>query len=212
LQPSSAVDLDLGLGDDLGALCHFVGDELREVLGGRADRLEAELVELLPDRGLGDDSRDLGLQLGDDAGREILRPPRRERRYLPRRAHAAWKLRQNEIRPAAPRACDQNFAGDNADFLLQRKVLRMSRPRSRARSTAAPTVGWPANRSSVVGVKIRIAARFAACLAGRTNTVSDKLNSLAIRCMVAVSSPSESRTTASGFPANASRVKTSRTL
>ena len=47
-------------------------------------------------------------------------------------------------------------------------------------------------------------------LGGNTNTVSGRLNSRAIVCMAAVSSPSASSTTASGLPAKRCAVNTSR--
>ncbi len=62
-----------------------------------------------------------------------------------------------------------------------------------------PTVGWPAKGSSRAGVKMRNRARWRGSSGGSTNTVSDRLNSLAMACIAAPSRPSESRTTARGF-------------
>jgi hypothetical protein len=56
---------------------------------------------------------------------------------------------------------------------------------------------------------MRTAARFLASLGGSTNTVSGMLNSAAIACIVDVSSPSGSSTTASGLPLKRRLVKTS---
>ena len=81
---------------------------------------------------------------------------------------------------------------------------------SSARSTAAPTVGWPANGISWATVKMRMRARFALFFGGSTNTVSETLNSRAICCMAASSSPWASRTTASGLPPKGRVVNTSR--
>src|SRR5579863_511034 len=77
-------------------------------------------------------------------------------------------------------------------------------------SAAAPTVGWPANGSSRLGVKILTRALLTAFLGSNTNTVSDRLNSAAIACMRASSSPCASKTTASGLPASGVSVNTSR--
>jgi hypothetical protein len=67
----------------------------------------------------------------------------------------------------------------------------------------------PGERQFAPGVKMRIAARFSGTLGLATKTVSDRLNSRAIACIAAVSSPSESSTTASGLPAFRFVVKTS---
>jgi hypothetical protein len=82
---------------------------------------------------------------------------------------------------------------------------------SKASSAPVPTVGWPAKGSSRAGVKMRTRAVCAACSGLSTNTVSDRLNSRAIFCMRAPSSPSASSTTASGLPPKRSSVKTSST-
>jgi hypothetical protein len=70
-----------------------------------------------------------------------------------------------------------------------------------ASSQAAPTVGWPANGSSVAGVKIR--SRVPWLPPASTNTVSDRCSSRAIVCMAPAegSGPSSASTTASGLPA-----------
>ena len=87
---------------------------------------------------------------------------------------------------------------------------RLARPdRECARRTAVPTVGCPANGNSRFGVKMRMSARCRESAGGKTNTVSDKLNSPAIACMPFVSRPSASSTTASGLPVRRSAVKTS---
>ena len=80
----------------------------------------------------------------------------------------------------------------------------------RPRSTAVPTVGWPAKGSSLAGVKMRIAALWTGLAGVRTKTVSERLNSRATDCIAATPSPSPSRTTASGFPASGRFAKTSR--
>ena len=57
-----------------------------------------------------------------------------------------------------------------------------------ARTTCAvPSVGWPANGISKVGVKMRTCA--VATVDGSTNVVSDRLNCSASACIVASSSP-----------------------
>ena len=76
-------------------------------------------------------------------------------------------------------------------------------------STAAPIVGCPAKGNSRVGVKMRSRAVFTGSRGGSTKTVSERLNSRAIACIRSSSSPSQSRTTASGLPASGSSVKTS---
>src|SRR5260370_22355251 len=77
------------------------------------------------------------------------------------------------------------------------------------RRIAGPTVGWPAKGNSRAGVKMRTRAVFTGSRGGMTKTVSDRLNSRAIACMRASSSPVESSTTASGLPASATSVNTS---
>jgi len=67
----------------------------------------------------------------------------------------------------------------------------------------------PANGSSRTGVKMRRRARCAGLSGANTNTVSGWLNSRAIACIAAVSSPSVSSTTASELPAKRRSVKTS---
>ncbi len=86
---------------------------------------------------------------------------------------------------------------------------RRRRRRASASSTAVPTVGWPANGSSRAGVKMRSRARCAGSSGANTNTVSGWLNSRAIACIAAASSPSGSSTTASGLPAKRRSVNTS---
>ncbi len=78
-----------------------------------------------------------------------------------------------------------------------------------ARITAVPTVGWPANGISCAGVKIRSRRVCAGSSGGSTNTVSDRLNSRATRCICAPSRPRASGSTASGLPPKMRSVKTS---
>jgi len=91
-----------------------------------------------------------------------------------------------------------------------RARLRIFTPGRELPFAGHPTVGWPAKGSSRPGVKMRRRARCRASSGGSTNTVSDRLNSPAIACIAAVSSPSASSTTASGLPASARVVNTSR--
>jgi hypothetical protein len=82
-----------------------------------------------------------------------------------------------------------------------------SPPPMSARTTCAlPSVGWPANGISKVGVKMR--TRAFAAVDGRMNVVSDTLNCRASACIVAASSPRASSTTTSGLPPRRSSAKT----
>src|SRR5215475_1805804 len=78
-------------------------------------------------------------------------------------------------------------------------------------TNAAPRTGCPANGNSTDGVKMRTRASPPSC-AGNTKTVSDRLNSLAIRCIRSAGMPCASVTTAAGFPSNGVSVKTSTTM
>ena len=49
-----------------------------------------------------------------------------------------------------------------------------------------PTLGWPANGISALGVKMRTSAVCAGSLGGSTKVVSARLNSAAIACICAV--------------------------
>ena len=123
------------------------------------------------------------------------------------------QLRQLEIGGERPALAPARDANDVADRLLEHDPEILSGEQvARIRwaiSAAAPTVGWPANGNSRLGVKILTRALLMALLGSKTNTVSDRLNSAAIACMRASSRPSASRTTASGLPASAVSVKTS---
>ena len=83
-----------------------------------------------------------------------------------------------------------------------------SRPRCPQSTNALPSVGCPANGSSVAGVKIRIRASPPAA-GGSTNTVSDRFISLATRCILSGDSPPASVNTASGLPSSGVPVNTS---
>ena len=74
-----------------------------------------------------------------------------------------------------------------------------ARPR-RARAKAVPTLGWPANGTSVVGVKMRTRRVWPAS-AGRTKVLSEKLNSRATCCICRSDRPRASGSTASGIAA-----------
>jgi transcription antitermination factor NusA-like protein len=106
-----------------------------------------------------------------------------------------------------------NDANDVADPFLSTIVkscaARTSGERTCASSAAVPTVGWPAKGSSRAGVKILTLAVLIGFRGSKTNTVSERLNSAAIACMRASSSPTESSTTASGLPASGVSVNTS---
>ena len=97
---------------------------------------------------------------------------------------------------------------------ISSNTMRVSSPVSgnspRAASTCAvPTVGCPANGSSPPGVKIRTFRVLSGSSAGRTNVVSEKLNSRAMAAISPVERPRASCTTPSWFPPNARVVKTS---
>ena len=79
-----------------------------------------------------------------------------------------------------------------------------------ASTSAAPSVGCPANGISWRGLKIRIRAVPSAA-AGSTNTVSEKPISRASACIVPSSRPRASVKTASWLPASRVDVKTSAT-
>ncbi len=69
-----------------------------------------------------------------------------------------------------------------------------------ASTHAVPTVGWPANGSSIFGVKMRSRQVWAASSGGSTKVVSARLNSRAMVCMAASDRPRASVSTASGLP------------
>ena len=77
-----------------------------------------------------------------------------------------------------------------------------------ASTNAVPSVGCPANGSSVAGVKIRIRA-CPSLSGGSTKTVSERFISRASLCICSVSRPRPSVKTASPFPASGVSVKTS---
>ena len=108
----------------------------------------------------------------------------------------------NSAKPPVPFSVTPQRTGPTLSSSTTTASCSPSPKRSSARQTAVPTVGWPANGSSRAGVKMRTRAECAGFSAGSTNTVSDRLNSRAIVCMAASSSPSASSTTASGLPAN----------
>jgi len=64
-------------------------------------------------------------------------------------------------------------------------------------TNAVPSVGWPANGSSVAGVKIRMRTSAPSACGGSTNTVSEKFISLARACIVSGSRSRASVKTAS---------------
>jgi hypothetical protein len=87
---------------------------------------------------------------------------------------------------------------------------RMTSRRDGAASTkAVPSVGWPANGNSIVGVKMRIRASASGVVGGRTNALSERFVSRVSASMVASSRPLASVNTASALPASARSVKTS---
>ena len=65
-----------------------------------------------------------------------------------------------------------------------------------ANTNAVPIFGWPANGTSIEGVKIRTFRVFPFS-GGKTNVLSEKLNSLAICCICLSVSPLASGNTAS---------------
>ena len=77
-----------------------------------------------------------------------------------------------------------------------------------AKTNAVPMFGWPANGTSKAGVKIRTYRVFPFS-GGKTNELSEKLNSRAICCICLSESPSASGNTARGFPPNLFFVNTS---
>jgi len=80
---------------------------------------------------------------------------------------------------------------------------------SRARQYQVPAMGWPANGSSLEGVKMRKRRSASSCSEGSTNTVSERFISRAICCICSPVSPSPSGKTASGLPEKACSVNTS---
>ena len=80
-----------------------------------------------------------------------------------------------------------------------------------ASAKAVPTFGWPANGSSLTGVKIRTrcVASSSPSSGGSTNVVSVNPNSRAMRCMSASDTPRASVITASGLPPKRTSVNTS---
>ena len=78
-----------------------------------------------------------------------------------------------------------------------------------ARTSAVPTLGWPAKPNSTVGVKMRTTASNPGSAGAQTNEVSEYPNSAAIACICSVLRPSPSSTTASGLPPKGVSVKTS---
>ena len=93
-----------------------------------------------------------------------------------------------------------------------RRCAASPRPRRSGRRprSAEPSTGCPAKGSSAAGVKIRARASASPSPASR-NTVSERLSSRAVRCIVASEMPLASRNTASGLPCSGRRVNTSRT-
>jgi hypothetical protein len=79
-----------------------------------------------------------------------------------------------------------------------------------ASTNAEPSVGWPAKRSSVAGVKIRIRA-CPPCSGGSTNTVSEKFISRASGWSISSGISRASVKTASWLPSRGLSVKTSAT-
>src|SRR5262249_55027562 len=77
-----------------------------------------------------------------------------------------------------------------------------------ASTNAVPTFGCPANGTSLAGVKMRT-LRVCPTSDGKTNELSEKLNSRAICCICCSERPSAWGRTASGFPPNRVSVKRS---
>ena len=73
-----------------------------------------------------------------------------------------------------------------------------------------PSTGWPANRSSLLGVKMRIRASPPAS-GGSTKTVSDRFSSRASGCISSAGTSSPEVNTASGLPSSGRSAKTSST-
>ena len=112
-------------------------------------------------------------------------------------------------RPARRSATQTMSPTRSSSTIVKLSVASGSGERTCASSAAVPTVGWPAKGSSRAGVKILMLAVLIGFRGSNTNTVSERLNSAAIACMWASSSPSLSSTTASGLPASPVSVKTS---
>ncbi len=74
---------------------------------------------------------------------------------------------------------------------------------------AVPSVGCPANGSSMRGVKIRTFRVCRESPGGNTNTVSERAISRAMACISAAVSPFASGNTASALPVSGALVKTS---
>ena len=105
-------------------------------------------------------------------------------------------------------------ADDIADFLLEDEAQVLARQQfGRAQMGEQDRAFRPSDgRRTAIrapGVKMRRRAVLTGLRGSMTKTVSARLNSRAIACMRAGSSPSLSSTTASGLPASAVSVKTS---
>jgi hypothetical protein len=90
----------------------------------------------------------------------------------------------------------------------KRSTPSRSRPNP-ANTQPVPTLGWPANGISLVRLKIRTRAVFAAFSGGTTKVVSLRLNSAARDCISPSDRPPASGKTASGLPPKRRSVKTS---
>jgi hypothetical protein len=117
---------------------------------------------------------------------------------------AAWETSTPSVTP-------QRIGPTFSSRTMTATVWPVPAKRDAASATAVPMVGWPAKGSSRDCVKIRIFAEWTGFSGGSTKTVSDRLNSRAIRCIASPSRSAASWTTASGLPASFSSVKTSRT-
>ena len=137
--------------------------------------------------------------LGHDLGRELVAQRQLLRRRQPRGDDGALLAREVERHQAGLLLEHQPVAGD---------LAAMATP-ARASTKAVPTLGWPANGISALGVKMRTSAVCAGSLGGSTKVVSARLNSAAIDCICSVERPAASVMTASGLPPNLRSVKTS---
>jgi len=106
--------------------------------------------------------------------------------------------------------------GISPDFVTRDVTLLVPAATSGARHRnhdAAPMVGWPANGISHSIVKMSM-VRLLVSRVGCTKIVSERLNSFVMMCFCswvnAADSSSGRKTTASGLPPYALRVKTSR--
>ncbi len=141
------------------------------------------------------------------AGPIARRRARRAARRRPRRAARSGSAPASE--PKMIRAPSRSSSTGTTPAPVSRLItIFCSGP---PRTNADPSVGCPANGSSVAGVKIRIRTSAPSACGGSTNAVSESCSSRASACIVSSSRSRASVNTASWLPARAVSAKTSTT-